>query len=130
LDPSEAIGQGIGRVLIPVVLFLWGMHRCQALAEQPNVNANGARGLMFSLGGWVLLLLQSAFTPMLAWPLTFVALAGVLLLCGIGAVRSIQGLAHWNEFTHGNTHAVFGVLIGVGLSVLILYGFVRGFTRS
>lgn len=85
---------------------------------------------MFSLGGWVLLLLHSAFAPMLAWPVTFVALAGVLLLCGIGAVRSIQGLASWNEFSQGNAHAVFGVMIGVGLSGLILYGFVRGFTRS
>ena len=127
MDSAEAVGQGIGRVLIPVVLMLWGMNRCQKLAETPGVNAHGTRGLMYALGAWVLLLLNSGFTPMLAWPIT---MAGVVVLGIIATVRSIQGLARWNDFKHGNAHGVAGVLIGSGLPALIVFGFLRGFMRS
>ena len=110
--------------------MLWGMHRCQKLTDTPGVNASSTRGLMYSLGAWVLMLLNSAFTPMLAWPLTMAALAGVVVLGIIGTVSSLQGLARWNDYKHGNAHGVLGFLIGAGLPALIVFGFLRGFIRT
>ena len=127
---SDVVGQGIGRVFIPVCLFLWGMHRCQAVAQEKNTNPHATRGLMFSLGAWVVLLLHSAFAPMLAWQVSLVAFAGVVLLGGIGAVPSIRGLSRWSRYGRGNVHGVLGLRIGLGLCVLVLYGIVGGLGRA
>ena len=126
-DLSDVVVQGLGRVLIPVCLFLWGMHKCQTLAAEENTNPNGTLGLMFSLGAWVLLLLYSAFSPMLGWQLSLVVYAGVVVLCGIGAVKSIKGLSSWSRYAKGNVHGVFGLLVGVGLAALVLFGLTRAF---
>ena len=129
-NSSDVVVQGLARVLIPVGLFLWGMHKCESLTAEENTNPSGALGLMFSLGAWVLVLLYSAFAPMLGWQLSLVVYAGVVVLCGIGAVKSIKGLSSWSRYANGNVHAVLGLLVGVGLAALVLFGLTRAFLST
>lgn len=68
-DPYESAIAGVGRSGIPLGLLLWGMAAARSRSLRPGANAPALRGLMVSLGAWVVLLLESAFAPMLPWQL-------------------------------------------------------------
>jgi hypothetical protein len=122
---GEELGRGLGTVLIPFALLLWGMQKCRASAERPGSNRLAFRGLMFSLGAWAFLLLQSAFRSALPLPVNLAFMAAVVVVGLWGAILGARGVAAAGKLG-GAIQAFVAVLIGVGLPLVIGFGLASG----
>jgi hypothetical protein len=121
---------GIAKFFLPVALILWGMRSLQTRGQAPTANAAAYRSLVFGLGAWAVLLIQSAFAPMLpGW-----AIAGAIaaiVLAGVCAVTfGVIGLARLRRLRSGATQAVLGILVGGGFAGVVTWGVFVGFSSA
>jgi hypothetical protein len=130
INSGEHLGFALGRVLLPIGLLIWGVQKCQTLGHEPHANLAGFRGLSFSLGSWVLLLLHSVFSSILPAALSAVFLLGIVVLGLAGGALSVKGLAAWGRYRTGNSQAVVGLIVGVLIPGLIGYGFLSEYKAT
>jgi len=129
-EAAEQLGEQVGKALVPMALMIWGAYKCQQMSERRGVNRDAVRGLMIVLGGWALTLLGTAFVAVLPPVMALVVLALPLLACLVGAALSAKGLLAASEYAEGTRQGVLGVLVGLGVTALLGYGFVSGLRRG
>jgi len=125
-DSAEQLGEQVGKLLIPVALMIWGAYKCQQMSERRGVNRDAVRGLMIVLGGWAGTLIATPFLTLLP---RFVALGvGIVtvLTCVAGALLSAKGLLAASDYSEGTLQGVLGVLLGLGVTALLGFGFASG----
>jgi hypothetical protein len=125
-DAAEKLGEQVGKALVPVALLIWGAYKCQQMSERRGVNRDAVRGLMVVLGGWAVTLIAAPFFAVL--PRVMALGVGILavLTCVAGAALSAKGLLAASEYSEGTLQGALGVLVGLGVTALLGYGFASG----
>lgn len=125
MNEAEQLGEQVGKALVPVALMIWGAYKCQQMSERRGVNPDAVRGLMIVLGGWAVTLIAAPFVAMAPRVMVGVGVL-TLLTCLAGAGLSLKGLLAASEYSEGTLQGVLGVLIGLGVTALLGFGFASG----
>jgi hypothetical protein len=122
---AEQLGEQVGKALVPVALMIWGAYKCQQMSERRGVNRDAVRGLMIVLGGWAGTLIAAPFVAVAPRVMIGVGVL-TLLTCLAGAGLSFKGLLAASEYSEGTLQGVLGVLVGLGVTALLGFGFASG----